>query len=55
MSDPRADVAAMREWAHLVLPTDRDRWPAIINGVRSDLEWCLDYIVELEDKLREEA
>lgn len=55
MSEHPFEMEAMRQWADMVLPTDRDRWPAIINEIRENIEWCCDYIVELEDRLREAA
>lgn len=45
------DAMAYRQWEDYLLPTDRDRWPALFNQIRAELTECLDYIVELEDKL----
>ena len=45
------DMRAMREWADVPLPSDRDRWPALVNQVRADIEYCCDRIEELEAEL----
>jgi len=45
------DMAAMRSWADAPLPTERDKWPALVNQVRADIECCCDRIVELEEQL----
>jgi hypothetical protein len=45
------DLEAVRQWADYPLPVERDRWPALLNQIRSDVVACCDYIDELERKL----
>ena len=45
------DLEAVRQWADYPLPVERDKWPALVNQIRSDVSACCDYIEELEAKL----
>lgn len=49
------DMEAVREWEDYELPTDRGKWPALMNQIRSDVSACCDYIEDLEQKLAEMA
>lgn len=49
---PVLDLEAIRQWADHPLPTDRSKWPALMNQIRSDVIACCDHIDELEQQLK---
>ncbi len=47
------DLEAVRQWEGFTLPTDRDKWPALMAQLLSDLDGCVERIDELEAMLTE--
>lgn len=45
------DLEAVRQWEDYPLPADREKWPALLNQIRSDVVALCDYVEELEAKL----
>jgi hypothetical protein len=49
------DLEAVRQWEDFPLPADRDKWPALMNQIRSDVSTLCDYVVELATEAERDA